>query len=244
MRTISHAWRTACLLSLLGSAASAQDLVDLPWDLSPEGRLLVQILPSDERTWTPMFAGLLDGATGHLAQRVEELWQCGPFLALPLVLTGDGGAAAIDEYELRLRKLGIRMGLRRDLMGPARGEPFADLLRVRWLADLDVAFAGYRLAQWAREEGEDPFVRAAAAAGASRWSGLGDELGEVRAKRNGEAALQAGLQQLPDDFDLLLGLHSAGLPTARDLLRAWRQFQLRFASMVLFMEGGSVSPAQ
>ncbi len=231
---------------VLSMAAAAQDLVDLPWKLGEDGRLLVQSSIA-EGPWLPMFAGLLEQRVGDKPPRAADMLNYGPFMLLPLLLTGDGGGAALDEAELRLRKLGIRMGLRSDLMGGAHGEPFEELLRVRYLAGVEVAAVSFLLADCARDKGRDPFVRAAAAAAAATRPGFesaAEEMSSVRAKRNGAAALQAGLMQLPDDFDLLIGMHSVALPTAAKLLAGWRRWQLRLASTVLLEMGASIAPDQ
>ncbi len=68
--------------------------MDLPWSVGEDGRLLVQS-DSVRGTWAPMFAGLLERYVGYQSRRAKDLMQCGPMVLLPLLLTGDGGAAPL-----------------------------------------------------------------------------------------------------------------------------------------------------
>lgn len=236
---------------LLATLGAAQDLIDLPWRSSDDGRLQYQSIDPDPTVapgaWLPMFPGLLEAPTGALTADPGLLQQ--PFVLVPLLLTGDGGAAALDDATRRLHKLGIAVSFDAVAVSRRDADPLRDLLRVRHLGGLDLAAGHYALAQWARDPARDPFVRAAA------WNELAvheqardwrewDEVQRGRAERNGPAALHAALERLPDDFDLVLGVHSAALPTPRRLLEAWRQSLLRLASSGVLEAGASLSPAQ
>jgi hypothetical protein len=235
---------------VLSVGTVCQDFVEVPWSTSDDGRLLWQYrdpeLADHEGEWLPLFDGLLDGKAQTIT--AGEHLRYGPLLLLPLLLHGDGGAAAIDEAGRRLRKLGLRVSFEPAQAALRDSDPLRDLLRVRYLGSLDVAAADYTLSRWAADPERDHSVRAAAAGELGTrpnsvfWSDA-DDVRAARVTRNGVAALHAGLQHLPDDFDLLLGVHSAALPTAGNLLRAWRRYQLRFASMVVMDGGASISPA-
>jgi hypothetical protein len=233
--------------------AVAQDAYDLPWRISPAGELEVRRLADafDAKElqfgeWTSLLPGLFAHAP-QPRQDLEWLGRWGPMIAVPLLVHGEGGAAAIDEATLRMRKLGIATTV--DYVPLIRLKPDAltDLLHVRHLASFDLGATFHALREFAKDMDRDPFVRAAAAAAlAARPSSARDaaQVAEQRASRNGGAALQSGLAHLPDDVDLVLGIHGAALPPTSPLLSAWREFAMRFHSSAVLRAGGSVSSSE
>jgi len=240
----------ACGLCFAALAA-AQDIYPLPWRTDDKGRL--EWLPiaaeagEPEPQWQPVFSGLLNGDNQTITAFDTHL-KHGPFLLLPLLLTGAGGAAAIDEAPRRLRKLDIHVSFDAASRAQRDPDPLRDLLRTRYLGTLDLAAAHFTLARWGGDVAQDPFVRAAAVAEldkrpeADTWARQ-DDVQAGRASRNAVAALHAGLQRLPDDFELLLGVNSTALPTPASLLQAWRRMHVRIGSAVSLQAGASLSPA-
>lgn len=244
------------MLALLTVFAScplaAQEYLDMPWRVS-EGRLEVRASADsvDAATpqygeWKPMFPQLHDRSTrGEHAAAGAYGW--GLFPLVPLLLNGDGGAAAIDEASLRLRKLSLGATSHPITLMQLRPDPLVDLLRVRHLEATDVMAADDALRDYVTDGKRDAFVRAAAArALAERRQAIGEpvyeELATVLAKRNGAAALLAALARSPDDADLLLGLHGAAMPSTAPLLAAWRAMMLRWASSVYLSASSSLGP--
>lgn len=233
----------------------AQEYLDLPWRLSEQGRLEVHALADsvDATTpqygeWLPMFPRLFERSTlGEYPAVLDYGW--GPFLVLPLLIHGDGGAAAIDDATLRLRKLSLGVTCHPILLKQLKADPLVDLLRIRHLESIEVLAADSVLRDCASDSKRDGFVRAAAARTlADRLRAQGepvyDELSAVLAKRNGAAALQAALARAPDDADLLIGLHGAAMPSTAPLLAAWHALMLRFTSTVYLAADGSLSPME
>lgn len=238
------------LLPLLVGLAPAQDFVDLRWRELDDGRLEVHtgVPPAAAgqigAAWQTMFPGLFENGSAF-----GEITHLGVFPILPLLLHGDGGAAAIDEAVHRLRKLDVRLILAQHWFSRhARPDALRDLLYVRYLEQQDPYSATRALISLATagdERKRDDFVRAAAAAAAVRR--LAEARREVEAElvgRNGLAALHSGLQRLPDDAAMVAGMHTATLPTAAGLLRAWRLLLGRLASEAVLNAGGAMSPAE
>lgn len=235
---------------LFVASVQAQDLLDLPWRTDDEGRLEWQgrgPSPDDPvGPWQPMYPGLLDGA-GTISAYDEHL-HYGPFLLFPLLLTGAGGAAAIDESPRRLRKLGIVSSFDARAVAYRDADPLVDLLRVRHLGSLEVAVTSFALAKWAGDPERDPFVRAAAYELLAARPGAEDlmEFGDVdsaRAVRSADGARMANLERLPDDHEIVIGVDATALPTPAALLQAWRSFHLRLGSRAVLTAGASLSPA-
>ncbi|MEO6598095.1 MAG: hypothetical protein ABIP94_25400 [Planctomycetota bacterium] len=233
-----------------------QDFVDLPWRQSETGRLEVRKLANAAGArepqfgeWVPMFPGSFVRGENGVDAGEDELAAWGPFILLPLLVHGDGGAAALDESSRRLRKLSLGQTVLPDALLQLRPDALVDLLRVRHLATSDLAVTFDALRSYATVGRRDAFVRAAAAqAYAEHAVPLGwaasDEVDRQRAKRNGAAALQSALARMPDDVDLVLGVHGAAMPGAAAALAAWRTCMLGYLSTVALASGGSMSPAQ
>jgi hypothetical protein len=244
--------RGALLTLFAPIVCPAQDVFDLPWRISADGELEVQRLVDGIGAkalqfgdWVPMFPGLLRRG----AAEPERAWllHFGPMKLLPLLVHGDGGAAAIDDATHRMRKLGIATSIDRSALRRLAREPLQDLLHVRHLATHDVYLATLALGDFAKDTKADAFTRAAAAEARARWTGWSaDERADLAAKRvrrDGRGALLAGLSALPDDVDLVIGVHGAAMPPTAPLLAAWRHHQLRFASTLMLDHVGSFSPA-
>ncbi len=163
---------------------------------------------------------------------------------LPLLLHGEGGAAGIDEAAHRMHKLSQPMAVHSSLLRQLQTDPLLDLLRVQQLTGIDTFESSRALADYAQDGRRAPLVRAAAMQALNKRPHAYNlplkEPTEPLASRNGAAALQAGLTRLPDDVDLVLGIHSAVLPTTLGLLQAWRNIQLRWSSHALADSGGSI----
>jgi hypothetical protein len=240
-------------LALATGVLRGQDFLDLPWRLSEQGRLEVQLLDDSVDTkqlklgaWEPMFPGLF-APSGDSPAGFEEFDGSAPIMALPLLLHGEGGAAAIDEATHRMRKLGQPMAVSSMLLRQLRPDPLQDLLRVKHLEGVDTYESSHALATYVEDDRRDPFVRAAAMEVLRERPHATSLQFKVPAKplvkRDGAAALQAGLARMPDDVDLVVGIHSAVLPTPMDLLKARRTLLLRRSSEVLLASGASISPA-
>jgi len=239
----------------LGISLPGQDFLELPWRVNDKGLLEVQqgVPPTgggnqlQYANWFPMFPGLFEKGFDGEAAGFGELPSLGPMVVLPLLLHGDGGAAAIVEAKHRMQKLGIRVAIDRAAMHSVRPDPLLDLLRVRRMDEAGVPSALSVLLDYAEDPRRDVFVRAAAASFLKRHD-VGDRftgLGEWRkslTRRNGAAALQAGLSRLPDDADVVLGIHCAAIPSLSRLLVAWRKFVLRYSSFASIHGGGNLSP--
>ncbi len=248
-----RATRVVLALVLATTIARAQDVFDLPWRISAEGQLEVQQLGDctgakelQFGAWVPLFPGLFEHRP-VVRDDLAWLTAWGPMLALPLLVHGDGGAAAIDEATRRLRKLGIPTTIGGVALKQLQRNPWHDLLYVRHLEAIDVLQVTNTLGDFAGDEKGDPFVRAAAAAALTGRAGAehyAEDVAKLRPARRGAGALHAGLAALPDDVDLMIGVHTAALPSAAPLLAAWRLATLRFASSVMVSAGGSISPAQ
>lgn len=253
----------AALCSALCALAPAQEVVELPWRETADGRLEYRThIPGEgvgEPEWQPMFPDLVteDSAFGTVADL--------PVVTLvPLLCHGVGGAGAIVEAEYRLERLPVRLvrshGWIRAHLEP---HPLRDLLAVRWLAASETAVATFALREMAAlygvneahgERERDAFVRAAAAAALIRRSpellgGL-DLVDDARAlirrlvgARAGAGSLHAGLARLPDDAKLVGGFHAAAVPDAAPMLQAWRQLVARHASEQM-LDQEFLSPAQ
>ena len=231
----------------------AQDVYDLPWRISPNGELEVRLLADCTGAkelqfvdWVPMFPGLFE--RGAPEQDREWLTHWGPMMLVPLLVHGDGGAAAIDDATHRMRRLGVPTTIDRVALRQLARDPLQDLLHVRHLAAHDVCVAMLALGDLAEDPKADAFVRAAAAEARARWVGWpADERAQFaseRVRRDGRGALLAGLTALPDDVDVVIGVHGAALPATAPLLAAWRRHLLRLASSLMLQHGGSLSPAQ
>ncbi|MCA8952321.1 MAG: hypothetical protein KDE27_22615 [Planctomycetes bacterium] len=238
---------------------SAQDIVDLPWRETDRGLLEVRIgdpptgsageeqrPPAEWRTMFPgLFAPWFDGTPSILGGIAGSP----PFDALPLLLHGAGGAAALDEWARRLQKLGVRVSVDTAAMRRVAPDPLLDLLRVRHLESADTYAAMRVLVAYALDPARDPFTRAAAAEAVAR-SGMaaqmpeGAEVAARRLDRPGAAGLQSGSIRIPDDADLVIGLHSAALPSAAGLLTEWRRLQHLWLSSTVADQGESASPAR
>jgi hypothetical protein len=246
------------LLSLgIAAAASsvvAQDIVDLPWRVTDKGELEVRQPAWDSvgkaeqqlGEWTPMFPGLFQPAATE-GRAIQWVTKWGPMLAIPLLVHGDGGAAAIPEATRRMQKLGIPATLSRDTLRNLLRDPWRDLLHVQHLAATDVAIAAFALMDFADDEKASPFVRAAACDALLRGSTILPAQREVYAKqrvrRHGSATLHQGLALLPDRADLVIGVHGAALPSPAPLLSAWRRMTAMLASSHL-LQSGPMSPDQ
>lgn len=243
------------LVALAVAELGAQEYLDLPWRVTEQGRLEVHELADSVDAavpqfgeWTPMFPRLFQRAARN-EHPDEDLGRFGPFLVLPLLVHGDGGAAAIDEATLRLRKLALGTTCHRLTLLQLQPDPLVDLLRIRHIATIDVAAADLALHSYAFDDRRDAFVRAAAARALvdrlrARGEDVDDGTAALLVKRNGAAALQAALARAPDDADLLLGLHGAAMPSTAPLLAAWRTFMTRFTSSVYLSASSSLSPRQ
>lgn len=237
-------------LALATGLLRGQDFLDLPWRLSERGRLEVQLLGDSVDAkqlqlgaWEPMFPGLF-APWGRQPAGFGNLNSWGPIMALPLLLHGEGGAAGIDEAAHRMHKLSQPMAVHSSLLRQLQTDPLLDLLRVKQLTGIDTFESSRALADYAQDGRRDPLVRAAAMQALNERPHAYNlplkEPTEPLASRNGAAALQAGLTRLPDDVDLVLGIHSAVLPTTLGLLQAWRNIQLRWSSHALADSGGSI----
>jgi hypothetical protein len=246
--------RSASLISamVVAAACPAQDANDLPWRIGPDDELQVRELADGLRArelqlgeWTPMFPGLFARRAAG-APQLDWVRASATILVVPLLAHGDGGAAAIDEATLRLRKLGIGTTIDWFALCRLAPDPLLDLLHVRHLAAHDLLATTYALTRFATDETRSPFVRAAAAAALRERRGAEDEAKQVAdavPARRGAAALQDGLALMPDDVDLVLGVHGASLPPTAPLYAAWRQLVLRFHSAAVLMSSGSVGPS-
>jgi hypothetical protein len=237
-------------LALATSVLRGQDFLDLPWRLSEQGRLEVQLLDDSVDAkqlklgaWEPMFPGLF-APWGRQPAGFGHLNAWGPIMALPLLLHGEGGAAAIDEATRRMQKLGQPMAVSARLLHQLRPDPLLDLLRVQHLAGVDTFESGRALADYAHDSRRDALVRALALQALLERPYANDvsleKPAKPAAKRSGASALQAGLTRMPDGVDLVLGIHSAVLPTAHDLLQAWRQAQQRWSGYAQMAAGTSL----
>jgi len=255
---IAAAARALCALLAVTAGLAAQDFRDLPWRTGADGSLqvLVDSLPTGVGDaaepggglgWQPMFPTLFrDDGFGGTAD-FGDAFRVGPIAALPLLVHGHGGAAALDEAEHRLRKLGIRVALDRGSMQDVQPDPLLDLLRVQWLTNAAVSAGARHLLDLAEDERRDPFVRAAAARAvqqfAQAWAPGQDEPSVAPPPRVGAPALHAGLARAPSDCDVVLGMNTAALPRLAGLLSAWRRLQLKLASTAVLYGGGNLSPA-
>jgi hypothetical protein len=238
----------------IASAVAAQDVYDLPWRVSAKGELEVQMPASDSigkpelqlDRWTPMFPWLFArDESGE--RRFEQISGWSSMLALPLLVHGDGGAAAIPEATRRMQKLGIPATIDRAVLRNLLRDPWRDLLHVQHLASTEAAIATLALHDLSSNVRADAFVRAAAAEALSQRIEFGmatrAEVSAQRVRRNGSAALHQGLMLLPDTVDLVLGIHGAALPSLARALSAWRRFHLLLASGYM-LEQSYLSPGQ
>ncbi|MCR9247316.1 MAG: hypothetical protein NXI31_19980 [bacterium] len=238
--------RLVALLLLAESALVAQELVDLRWRETADGRLEFHTgLPPDGQPgaeWVPMFPDLLSvddlaGDVGHLG--VAPL--------IPLLVHGSGGAAAIDAARHRLDKLGVRMVVADGWFSTAhKPDPLRDLLYVRFLATHSLVTADFALRSFVDDEpSRDRFVRAAAAEAYNRRpiaKRHSFELSEV--ERPAAVALRGALERMPDDWRAVLGINSANLPSTAPAMTAWRRYVLSLGTQTVLDQGGHVSPAQ
>lgn len=233
--------------------------MDLPWRTTDRGRLEVQYGdppigekrdPAATDEWIPMFPGLLQTGPDGEPAGLGELPEIGIMAALPLLIHGAGGGAAIHDASHRLNKLGIRTTLSLSLMRGVEPDPLLDLLRVQQLQSAGVLSAAAALRDFAREDRRDPFVRAAAAESLLRWPDFAnawdieerEELKALAPPRSGVPGLHAGLQRLPDDADLVLGLDCTRVPPLGALHHAWRELAVRKASDIDLLGGGAIGP--
>lgn len=236
----------AAVLVVLVAPARAQDLVDPQWRTNPDGTLWMQDpygLRDDRDQWIAMFPGLLsaDPERDDTARIAADL---GPLALLPLLLTGDGGAAANCAADLRRRRLNFRVHFALDGFEPDR-DPLRDLLRVDHLAAHGLLGGAHALRRFTLPH-HDPFVRAAAARAlrdfhpevAADWTAPG-----ALPTRVTTAAVRRGLDRLPARFDLLIEVDAVGAPSVAPLLDAWRRWGQRRGSEIVLAHGASTSPA-
>jgi hypothetical protein len=262
MRCRSCAGFVLAVAAVFATEATAQDVYDLPWRVAENGQLEVRPLADSAGAkelqfgeWMPMFPGLVTRQP-DTGMQLAWLGHWGVMHIIPLLVHGDGGAAAIDEATHRMRKLAIPTAIAHAIR-QLRPDPLLDLLHIQHLAAADVAIVEFVLIDYAEDGKRDRFVRAAAAeAIAARAAaatlaghpleplGAAEEIVKQHLRRNGAAALHVGLARLPDDIDLVIGIHGAALPRVAPLLAAWRQFGRRFHSTLQLKSGGSISPAQ
>lgn len=241
---------------LLGAATNAQDFIDLPWRLAADGRLEVQVgaAPTGNtewasQEWEPMFPDLLPGEPDD-TNGFGRPGDLGVIALVPLLFHGPGGAAAIDDASLRLQKLGIRVSMLPASVHTTTPDPLLDLLRVQHIARGEGAIADMALHAYLDDERRSAFVRAAAArALLDRGRKFGTErnaeaISAALAGRDGPTALQTALERLPDDADLIVGIHTAAMPPATAALAAWRRRVHLGVSEIALTGGGSMSPAQ
>ncbi|MCA8977659.1 MAG: hypothetical protein KDC98_23240 [Planctomycetes bacterium] len=130
-------------------------------------------------------------------------------------------------------------------------DPLLDLLNVRFLEQSESCSASFILLDYSMDARRDAFVRAAAAEAFltqckdSELRGTyRDSVEKARGERDGKAALLRGLSRLPDNADVVAGVHSAALGTSSEMLKAWRSLSIAKLSEACLSSGGGVSPAQ
>ncbi len=248
----------AALLVTSLATLPAQDIVDLAWRETEAGLLQVRVGeppsgsagedPRPPAEWRTMFPGLFaawDGTPSIL----DGVRNAPPFDAIALLLHGPGGAAAIDEWRRRLDKLGVRVSMDLAEMRRIEPDPRIDPLRVRHLQSVGTHAAVRGLVAYSLDPARDPFTRAAAAEAVAQ-SGMQTLVPDApravahRVDRWGTAGLQAALARLPDDCDLVLGLHCAALPSPAPLLADWRRLQHLLLSTTVADQGEATSPAE
>ncbi|MCA8967635.1 MAG: hypothetical protein KDC48_22330, partial [Planctomycetes bacterium] len=245
---------TAIVAILLGAGLKAQDFIDLPWRLTADGRVEVQVgaAPTGDTEpstgeWLPMFPGLLprepDGGDGF-----GETGTLGVIALVPLLFHGPGGAAAIDDASRRLQKLGIRVSMLPASVSTTTPDPLLDLLRVRHIARGQTDLSDFALGAFLADEHRGEFVHAAAAQALLDRNGIGaklhaDAITAALQGRDGTVALQAAVERVPDIADLILVLHTAALPPATAALAAWRRAMQNEVGRTAREMGGSMSPA-
>jgi len=231
-----------------------QDFLDLPWRANEAGQLEVQqpllgfaMAKPQFGEWMPMFPSLFERDEFTGVPLLPQLLEHDAIAWLPLLVHGPGGAAALDESELRLKKLGLGVMTNRGAILDIEPDPLVDLLRVRHLASIELGATTWALRQFCRDEKRDAFVRAAAAHAllVRRSADDYDRDGarDVLPVRGGAAMLHAALERMPDRVDLVVGAHTAALPETAAAMVAWRTSRMRWTSSADMATGGSLSPA-